>query len=192
MSNPVSPLQGKHAAGAVTVTDAGLRGMITLRGDLADKALQKACKQATGADLPGAGQVRMAGANALAWMSPDEVLLIVAHDAVAGTLKALDNDLTGKHFLAVNVSDARALITVAGPFAREVIAKLTPADVSPAGLQPGQMRRTRLGQVAAAYWMTDQATFHVICFRSVATYAFDLLAASAKAGPVGYFAPATG
>ena len=35
MSEPVSFLGGRVAEGAVTVRDAGLQGMITLRGDLA-------------------------------------------------------------------------------------------------------------------------------------------------------------
>ena len=187
MSNAISPLDGKVSSGDVTVTGAGPRGMISLRGDLGNTALQSACKAATGCAMPATGQIVTAGDTALAWMSPDEMLLLVPYDAAKETVEAMHKALAGQHFLAVNVSDARALITVSGPFAREVIAKLSPADSSPAAFQPGQLRRSRLGQVAAAFWMTDAQTFHVICFRSVATYAFDLLAASAKAGPVGYF-----
>jgi sarcosine oxidase subunit gamma len=67
------------------------------------------------------------------------------------------------------------------------MAKLAPADLNPDSFTLGDFRRTRLGQVAAAFWMRDEDTFEVICFRSVADYTFDLLAASAKAGAVGHF-----
>ena len=92
-----------------------------------------------------------------------------------------------KHHLAENVSDARALITVEGTFARDVIAKLAPVDLHPDVFQPHSFRRSHLGQAAAAFWMRDADTIAVICFRSVADYVFDLLATSAKAGRVGFF-----
>ena len=68
-----------------------------------------------------------------------------------------------------------------------MIAKLAPVDLHPDQFAAGDFRRTRLGQVAAAFWMRDDDTLQIICFRSVAGYTFDLLAASAKAGPVGFF-----
>lgn len=182
MSSAVSALQGREALGDVTIREMGLRGMISLRGDLSSKTLRKVCTDVTGATFPDQGQ-----ANAgLAWMSPDEVLIMIAHDAVDTTLESIAKALKGQHHLAVNVSDARAMFSVKGPYAREVIAKLAPVDVHPNTLKIGDFRRSRLGQVAAAFWMDEADGFCVICFRSVAEYAFDLLAASAKAGPVGH------
>lgn len=183
MSNAVSALDGWKSTGEVTVTELGLRGMITLRGDLASKKLQKVCVDITGAKFPAQGQAN----TGLAWMSPDEVLVMVAHDAVDPALAKIAKALKGRHHLAVNVSDARAVFAVEGPFAREVIAKLAPVDVHPASFKVGDLRRTRLGQVAAAFWLTDADCFTVVCFRSVAEYTFNLLTASAKAGPVGHF-----
>mgnify|MGYP001042425399 FL=1 len=120
-------------------------------------------------------------------MSPDELLVMVPYAQAAEVVDQIDKALSGTHYLAENVSDARALIFVEGPYAREVIAKLAPADLHPDSFKPGDFRRTRLGQVAAAFWMRDEDTFEVICFRSVAGYTFDLLAASAQAGEVGHF-----
>lgn len=183
MSNAVSALDGRASTGDVTITELGLRGMISLRGDLSGKALQKTCKDITGAAFPSQGQV----SGGLAWMSPDEVLIMLDHGAVDNALAKIAKALKGKHHLAVNVSDARAVLEVKGAFAREVIAKLAPIDVHPQSLSIGDFRRSRLGQVAAAFWMSDSDTFNVICFRSVAEYTFNLLAASAKAGPVDHF-----
>lgn len=169
------------------VTLAAPRGMITLRGDLSDSALQGVCTTVTGCAFPDRTGIVTRGDAALAWMSPDEVLLLLPYDAVRNALAQIDAALAGRHHLAVDVSDARALLHVAGPGAREALAKLTPADLHPDSLGPGTMRRTRLGQVAAAFWMDADDRFTVICFRSVADYVQALLEASVEAGEVGYF-----
>jgi sarcosine oxidase subunit gamma len=186
MSDAVSALNGKVAAGEVTVRDSGLQGMIILRGDLADKKLAAVCKAVTGVALPKQGKAVVEGKSGLCWMSPDELLVLVPYDQAGEAVAKIDDALTGAHYLAENVSDARALILVEGDFGREVIAKLAPVDLHPARFGVGDFRRTHLGQVAAAFWMQDEDTFAVICFRSVAEYAFNLLAASAKAGRVGH------
>lgn len=186
MSNAVSALNERISNGPVTISELGLQGMITLRGDLSSRKLQSAVKSVTGLPLPEQGKVAMKDGSGLAWMSPDEVLVMTDYSGVDDALAKIDKALKGQHYLAVNVSDARAVIEVSGPFAREVIAKLAPIDTHPDALLPGDFIRSRLGQVAAAFWMTDDITFRVICFRSVADYVFRLLDASAKAGPVGH------
>ena len=187
MSNAVSALQGKVAPGEGTIREAGLRGMITLRGDLADRKLKAVCAKVTGMQFPSQGQAVCEGDKGLCWMSPDELLVMVPYTDVGTALAEIDQALKGAHYLAENVSDARAVLYVEGEFCREVIAKLAPVDLHPDTFKPGHFRRTRLGQVAAAFWMRDEDTFEVICFRSVAGYAFDLLAASTKAGRVAHF-----
>jgi len=187
MSEAVSALNMVAANGPVSVRELGLRGMVTLRGDLSDAALRKAVSGITGTDVPGMRQIAVSGEGGVAWMSPDELLLLVPHAKAEAAVARLDADLGRVHHLAVNVSDARALIEVSGPYAREVMAKITPVDLAPGAFGPGDFRRTRLAQVPAAFWMVDDTAFRVICFRSVAQYVFDLLSISAKAGPVGAF-----
>lgn len=187
MSNAVSALQGKVAPGEVTIREAGLRGMIILRGDLSDKKLRKLCTELTGFKVPDQGKAHCEGDKGLCWMSPDELLVLVPYTEATEAVKRIDAALSGTHYLAENVSDARAVLVVEGTFCREVIAKLAPVDLHPDTFAPGDFRRTRLGQVAAAFWMRDEDTFEVICFRSMAGYTFDLLAASAKAGAVEHF-----
>ena len=124
MSNPVSALEGAAFEGFARVQEAGLRGMITIRGDLSSAKMKKAAKDALGAALPGQREVTFAGGAALAWMSPDELLAVVSYEDVGKTLAALDKALKGEHYLAVNVSDARAVFRVSGTGAREVITAL--------------------------------------------------------------------
>lgn len=166
----------------ITVCDA--RGMITLRGDLSSKALIKVVKVVTGQGMPNSGQAHVDGARGVAWMSPDEVLVMVSYGDVAASLGAIDKALADTHYLAVDVSDARAVFRVAGVDAREVLARLCPVDLHADSFGVGQFRRTRMAQIAAAFWCHETG-FDVICFRSVAEYAERLLRNAAQADPVG-------
>ena len=179
MSDLRSALPEARYEGAVTVEEAGLRGMITLKGDLGAAKLKKAAATATGVTFPGQGEARCEGENGLLWMAPDEVLILVPYADVTATLDAIRKSLKGTAFLAENVSDARAVFTVSGPSAREVLAKVTPADLRPASFPTGRLRRTRLAQVPAAFWLRDETTFEVVAFRSVAEYVFALLKTAA-------------
>ena len=172
MSDPVSILNGETFSGAVTVQEAGLKGMITLRGDFADAKMAAALKSALGLALPQTRQILTGAKGSVAWMSPDELLVMVAYDQVDTIVAKLEKSLAGLHALVVNVSDARAMFTLTGHGCREVIAKGAPADLSSHGLPVGEIRRSRVGQLAAAFWLSGSETLHVVCFRSVGTHMF--------------------
>lgn len=181
----VSALGGAQSQGLVNIRDIGLQGMVSLRADLAQAA--KAVEQVTGVAMPAMRAITSGKVCSVAWMSPDEVLILCDHVQADGMVTALSKALAGQHHLAVNVSDARALFGLSGPEGalRDVLSKITPADLTT--LAPGEMRRTRLQQVAAAIWFETEAEARVICFRSVARYVFDLLAMSAHtSGAVGH------
>ncbi|MDE3238226.1 MAG: sarcosine oxidase subunit gamma [Paracoccaceae bacterium] len=181
-TKPVSALGGAKSQGFVTVEEVGPIGMITLRGDLASASLGQAVKAAVGVSVPAPRRIEIAGDTGAAWMSPDELLLILPYAAVPATLAALETALAGEHAMAVDVSDARASFRIRGAGAREVMAKLSPVDYAPGRFGPGELRRTRAAQVAAAVWMSGEAEFSLVCFRSVARYVFDLLSVSAAEG----------
>ena len=190
MSDRVSALSGASFRGQVAVRENGLRGMITLRGDLASPSLRSAATGVTGLDFPGERGANCVGEKGLCWMSPDEILILLPYGEVAEALGAMTATLKGEHHLAVDVSDARASFTLEGEgrAIRNVLAKLTPADLRPASLPTCEMRRTRLAQVAAAIWFHEENRAEVICFRSVAEYVWGLLVNAAEPGSeVGYF-----
>ena len=159
----------------VTVQEAGPRGMITIRGDWSDGALTEAVATAVGTAFPAIGRVETKGARALAWMSPDEALLMLPVAEAGAALEAVQAALGGNHALAVDVSDARVVFRVEGPGWRDALARLTPADLRPDGFGPGIFRRTRLAQAAAAFWLPEPQVAEVLCFRSVGAYVRDLL-----------------
>ncbi|WP_095589027.1 sarcosine oxidase subunit gamma [Actibacterium ureilyticum] len=188
MSETVTALGGAHYAGYATITEQPARGMITLRGNLAEVAVKNAATGVAGVDMPDLRECHIVDQRGIAWMSPDELLVMVPHPEVASAVSTIQQTLSGLHSLVVDVSDARALFRIEGSGAREVLAKLCPVDLSPAAFGPGQIRRTRLGHVSAAFWMVDDSAFELVCFRSVAQYAFDLLKTAAEpGGEVGVF-----
>ncbi|EYD77037.1 Sarcosine oxidase gamma subunit [Rubellimicrobium mesophilum DSM 19309] len=119
-------------------------------------------------------------------MSPDELLLFVARDEVGAAVARLSEALAGTHHLVTDVSDLRVCLRLDGPEVREVLAKLTPADLHPDVFGPAMVRRSRLGQVAAAFWLEGEGA-RVVCFRSVGDYMLALLRQSAVDGAVGFF-----
>lgn len=190
MSDRVSALNEATFKGQVELRESGLRGMITVRGDLSSTDMRNAATGVTGLDWPDERGARCVGERGLCWMSPDELLILMPYGEVKGAVTTIAKTLEGSHFMAVDVSDARASFTLdgEGPAIRNVLAKLTPADLRPSALPTGEMRRTRLAQVPAALWFHEQNRAEVICFRSVAEYVWGLLVNAAEpGGEVGYF-----
>lgn len=180
MSDAVSALDGKSCSGFVTVTEAGLQGMITVRGDLKSAKLKKAVKDAAGLAIPAQRRVAFKDGKGVGWMSPDELLVMVPYAEAGTTIAALNEALAGEHALVVDVSDARAMFRVKGAKATEALMKLCPVDF--ATLAEGELRRTRAAQVAAALWKSAADEFTLVSFRSVATYVFGALESSTKEG----------
>ncbi len=173
-----------------TLTQAAPRGMITVRCDLAEPALRNVAVQLVGLDFPSRGRARCVAEKGLLWMSPDELLMLLPQDQVPSVLARLTGALDGVHALVADTSDARSVFHLDGPGVREVLAKVTPADMDPARLEPGVFRRTRIGQVAGAFWFRDASSAEILCFRSVATYVDTLLRNAIAGGSVGFYPPA--
>lgn len=153
------------AEAIATVTPVEGLGMITIRADLSRAG--DAIAEAAGLAMPDGTRITTDGSRSLGWMSPDELLLVLPGQETAEVISALEQALTGEHALVLDMSDARAVFDVTGPFADDVIAKLCPVD--PTGLPTDGLRRTRAAQTAAAFWRIENG-FRMIGFRSTADY----------------------
>ena len=153
--------------------------MISLRASPEVPGLAEAIRAVTGTAVPDQRRIEVAGDCAAGWMSPDEYLLILSHGATGAAMGRLAEVLKGQHHLAVVVSDARAVFRIEGDKADQVIRKLCPVDMDT--LAPGELRRTRAAQVAAAFWRQGDG-FTLVCFRSVAAYVMGILSHSAMKG----------
>lgn len=168
--------------GAVRVERLIGTGMITIRADLSDSKVSQSISGATGCSLPSIREVVHQAGRSLCWMSPDELLLVAPSGEVPGLIDALMTGLAGAHHLVVDMSDARAHFRLTGAGAREVLAKGAPVDLSREAFGPRQIRRTRLGQVAAAFWMSDETQFELVCFASVGGFVAEWLQVAAQDG----------
>ena len=182
MSDPRSALDGARFQGLVTVEEVGLRGMITLRGDPSSDALARALQTGVGLEVPAMRGIALDGERGVAWMAPDELLVMVPLAEAGAALRALEQGLAGEFATVADVSHVRAVLTVTGRHWRDVLAKLCPVDFAPGAFLPGEIRRTRAAQVAVAIWMSGEDEVTLVCFRSVAQYMFDLLSTAARPG----------
>jgi sarcosine oxidase subunit gamma len=180
MSDAVTALKGAKSAGYVSVAEAKLTGMVTLRGDFASKSFATAVKSVFGVQIPDTRQLSVGAKCTVLWMSPDELMVVCDYAAADDLVAQMTAQLGEEHALVVNVSDARAIFDVSGAQLREVIAKEAPVDMSAFGV--GEVRRTRFAQIAAAFWLETDDHARVICFRSVAEYMFNLLKNASKPG----------
>lgn len=175
---PVSALGNPSFAGFANVREIGPLGMISLRAKPDVPGLAQAF-QGLGLTMPEPRRITVTGEAAAGWMSPDEYILILPYTEVTAAMASLSQALNGQHHLAVDVSDARAVFRIEGAKADQVLRKLAPVDFD--SLVPGELRRTRAAQVAAAFWR-DGEGFTLVCFRSVAGYVMGLLQNAAEPG----------
>ena len=172
--------------GAIEINLSKAIGMISLKGDLADKSFKKIITENLDLSLPNARNVSTSSNISIIWMAPDELLVLVDYDQIDQYVKSLEKNLDGQHYLLANVSDARVIFNLKGKGVCEVLAKGTPADMSV--FEVNDVRRSRIGQLAAAFWMVKDDEIKLICFRSVSDYMFDWLkVASAPNSLPGYF-----
>ena len=152
--------------------------MLTLKADLSNKATCAAIKKVLGQAVPAPRKI----AGGLAWMAPDELLVMVPNGASSGDLSCRLQAEIKALSLAVDVSDARAVFTLKGNKAREVLAKGAPVDLSPEAFGLGDFRRTRLGQVAVAFWLEVDDEITLVCFASLKQFMFNWLVNAAQKG----------
>jgi sarcosine oxidase, subunit gamma len=180
MSDAISALAGQSYSGFAIVAEGGLRGMIAVRGDLGSGPFTAAIRDVTGTNLPAQRRIVTNGDRGVAWMSPDELLILLPYADAPAVAAALADGLAGEHALVADVSDARATFTISGAKADQVLRKLTPADID--ALEPGEIRRTRIAQAAGAFWRSGPEEITLVTFRSVAAYVMEVLRSSARPG----------
>jgi sarcosine oxidase subunit gamma len=155
MSESTGNLTSDESGVDTTISKMAPRGMISVRGNLKSTKLIAAIDQAAGVSIPESGRTCLTGDMGCVWMSPDELLVLVNHKDVAKKLAIIQDNLSGAHSLVVDVSDARIVFEIKGNSIRDVLARLTPADISHRAFGPGQVRRTRIAQVAGSFWLLD-------------------------------------
>ncbi len=191
----ITPLCDRQAPSnlAISISEVVDRGMIDLRGLPKDKKFMDAAKGALGVALPTEPRTSATkGDVTCLWMSPDQWLVTCTRKDVSALLDKLNAALEGIFSLAVDMSDARAIIRLEGERVRETLMKGTSIDFTQPGYEAGTVRRMLFGEIAAMVHIVSDApdVFDLMVFRSYAHHAWDWIEATAKSGSeVGFLEP---
>ncbi|MGH6930044.1 MAG: sarcosine oxidase subunit gamma [Dongiaceae bacterium] len=145
---------------------------IDIRGEAGDAAFAGAVRSVTGLQLPSTpNSFATAGELACLWLGPDEWLIFGPggdEHEIAGRLRAAFADL---HAAVIDVSEARTAITLAGPRARELLAKGTSIDLHPRVFGPGRCVQTGFAGANIILRQTDQTpAFEILVLNSFAEH----------------------
>ncbi|MEL7544807.1 MAG: sarcosine oxidase subunit gamma family protein [Pseudomonadota bacterium] len=168
------------ANGRIAIAEAPFLAMVQVRGTPDDVA--NAVRDVTDLELPDtAGTCARSGETSVIWLSPDEWVIIGAPHGEHAIVDGLSAALGNHHAQVVNVSDYFTTIRLAGPGARDVLAKIVMHDLHPRAFSKGHAIATLLGHAGGWLEMTDDETgggpaFQIYVRRSMADYLWCLLA----------------
>ncbi len=151
-------------------------GKIDLRGDPADRGFMTGIGRVLDLLLPTEPNTTASkGSITALWQGPDQWLLICPADDVAFFINTLRQATAGSHAALTDVSDGRIALRLAGPSARDLLAKGCPLDLHPRRFQPGQCAQSLLAKAAVlCHLCADDAqqgpTFDLYVARSFADY----------------------
>jgi len=133
-----------------------------------------------GIDLPtgprriSVGKIAFIGTGPGQWLAVEQAS--GDPQAFAASLK---RDLAGLASVS-DQSDARAVLRLSGPVARQVLAKGLPVDLHPRVFGPGDAALSQIALIGAHVWQIDETpTYEIAVFRSLAGSFADWLIASA-------------
>jgi heterotetrameric sarcosine oxidase gamma subunit len=174
---PRSGLEHLAAAGHHGVAEGPAGVTISLRDDLAlasvmvrkgqQDALARRVRDAFGMDLPTSPKRVAAGPLALAWAGPGQWLAMAAGEGHA-LAPRLQRELAALASVT-DQSDGRTVVRIAGPKAREALAKGVLIDLHPRAFGPGDTAVTSVAHVGAHFWQLDAVpSYEFAVFRSFA------------------------
>ena len=109
------------------------------------------------------------------WLGPDQWLVTCPGRDVPGLLASLRAALAGVHAAITDVTDGRVAFRVAGPSARDVLAKGCPLDLHARAFPPGRCAQSLLAKASVLIHLVDDGpergpSFDVYVARSFAHY----------------------
>lgn len=167
---------GTPGSAAVTLAEKPLPAAVNLRGDAGDPAFVAAVRTALGVAPPTEPNTVALGDDlALLWLGPDE-WLAVRHAAAPGVeaelAARLRGALDGVRAAVIEVGESLCCIAVAGPRARDLVAKGCPLDLHPRAFGgTGHCAQSHLAKAAITlHQVADAPAFDLYTRRSFADY----------------------
>jgi heterotetrameric sarcosine oxidase gamma subunit len=143
--------------------------------------VKAAIRERYGVELPDTPQ-RVEGKDiAFIWAGPDQWIAIAERGQnrdIEVELKPLLDGLSS----VVDQSDARAVVRISGPRARDVLAKGVPIDLHPRAFEANNVAITHASHIGIIFWQIDDVpAYDIAMFRSFAdSFAHWLLESSAE------------
>jgi sarcosine oxidase, subunit gamma len=156
-------------------------GKIDLRGDPQDRSFMTAVGRVLDLLLPGEPGTSAAKAQIAAlWLGPDEWLVTCPAAEVPLLQSSLREAFADVHAAITDVTDGRVAFRVAGPSARDVLAKGCPLDLHPRAFAPGSCAQSLLAKTSVLIHLLDDdpergPSFDVYVSRSFARYVWEWL-----------------
>jgi sarcosine oxidase, subunit gamma len=153
-------------------------GKLELRGDPGDRTFMAAVGRTLDVLLPSEPNTTAARGDLVAlWLGPDAWLLTCPPGKVAALADSLRTALLDVHAAVTDVSDGRVALRLAGPNARDVLAKGCPLDLHPRVFASGSCAQSLLAKASVLLHLLDDdpgrgPTFDLYVARSFAHYLF--------------------
>lgn len=176
-----SRVDGSAAKAGVTLSDRGFQGQLCLRGtgDAAFVASVEAVVKLAPPLEP--NRVALKGGTRILWLGPDEWLIALPEEKVSAVWKKLMEVLHGQHASVTDVSEARTVIGLSGPRARDTLAHGCSLDLHPRVFQPGFCAQTLLARMPVILHQKDVApSYDIYIQRSLAEYLWGWLEDAAR------------
>jgi sarcosine oxidase subunit gamma len=151
-------------------------GKIGLRGDPGERAFMTGVGRVLDLLLPTEPNTSATkGSITALWLGPDEWLLTCPIDDTAFFVNSLRQALNGTHCAITEVSDGRVAFSLAGPSARDVLAKGCPLDLHPRSFTSGSCAQSLLAKASVLIHLVEDdpaagPAFEVYVARSFSQY----------------------
>jgi sarcosine oxidase, subunit gamma len=133
-------------------------GKVDLRGDPQDRAFMAAAGRVLDLLLPSEPCTAAARDQIDAlWLGPDEWLVTCPASEVARLHGALREALAEVHAAVTDLTDGRVAFRLAGPSARDVLAKGCPLDLHPRAFPPGRCAQSLLAKASVLIHLVEDA-----------------------------------
>jgi heterotetrameric sarcosine oxidase gamma subunit len=176
--------KAEGAPGVILREIAGLAlaTVIACKGEA--KAVAEVAKDAFGLELPTTPRWVERDGIAFLWAGPEQWLAMAGPGRPPGQFEAMLGGVFDGHAAVSEQSDGRTIIRIAGPQARDALAKGLPIDLHPRAFKPGDTALTLAAHIGLQIWQLDDApTYEIAVFRGFARSFWQfLLEAAAEYG----------
>lgn len=146
------------AEAGVTLCERGPRAQLCLRGT-PEPPFTRAVRKVFGVEPPlEAGATAVHGDRTLFWLGPDEWLAVFGDGDRSRVITDLRKALARRHAALVDLSHARAIISVTGPRARQVLQKGCPLDLHPSRFPAGACAQSKFARCQVLLHRSDEAS----------------------------------